>query len=464
MNVTRYLLYLTTLLCFLPISVSAQFTGSLSNYTAYTASENPELIAGRNTLRLNFLQNTDAGRVYASGDLRHHFIHGTDSLQFRLREAYFELFFDNADLKIGKQIISWGKTQGDFIFDIISPFDLSEFITRDFTELREGVTAVSYTHYFGRNQLEFILNPVFTPSTLPDFDGRWGIIPTHIFPLETEYITYRNNSPNLKDVQTAMRFSYRPSLSLDLDAALMYWSFNNPGYFKTFETVDFFNLRIPESIILEETYKPGLITGFWGEYRASSKVSIPYEAAFFQKRPVDILPTELSVDDLNTLQNAADNNNRADLDELIDILTRFNTVIDRDADTRFSRYEPAIKFMSGFSTTFWGWSTTLQYSGEYILNYALDILQDEYFHSVTGIFRNSFLRDNLLFQLLGRYNINGGDFWVNPELQYVLRDGLSFRLGAHIFGGKTPASDYANLSFQRYRNNSLVFLQSRWSW
>lgn len=464
MNVTRFLLYLFTALCFLPASAYAQFTGNLTNYTAYTTSENPELIAGRNVLRLNMLQNLTNGRVYASGDLRHHFIHSRDSLQFRLREAYIELFFDNADLKIGKQVISWGKTQGDFIFDIISPFDLSEFITRDFTELREGVNALTYTRYFGRNQLELILNPVLTPSILPDYDGRWGIIPTDIFPLETEYKAYSNSSPTLKDVQAAVHFSYRSSLSLDLDAALMYWSFNNPGYLKTFETTDFLNLSIPERIILEESYKTGLITGFWGEYRASSKIAIPFEAAFFQKRPVDILPTELSVQDLKTLQNAADNDEGTDIDELIDILTRFSNVINRDADSGFLRYEPAIKFMTGFSSTFWGWSTTFQYSGEYILKYAKDILQDEYVHSLTGIFRNSFLRDNLMFQLLGRYNMNGDDFWINPELQYMAIDGLSFSLGAHIFGGKTPASDYVNLSFQRYQNNSLVFVQGRWSW
>ncbi len=63
----------------------------------------------------------------------------SDSLTFRLREAYLDLYFGNFDLRIGKQQIVWGKADGVFITDMVSPKIYSNFYYPNFDEIRIGV-------------------------------------------------------------------------------------------------------------------------------------------------------------------------------------------------------------------------------------------------------------------------------------------------------------------------------------
>ncbi len=41
--------------------------------------------------------------------------------EFDLKEVYVDLYFDNLDLRIGKQTIIWGEAEGAFITDLVSP-------------------------------------------------------------------------------------------------------------------------------------------------------------------------------------------------------------------------------------------------------------------------------------------------------------------------------------------------------
>ncbi|MCH8567987.1 MAG: hypothetical protein LAT67_06975 [Balneolales bacterium] len=441
------------------------FSGYLSNYNAYTTTPNYFLLAGRNTLRLNVLNQMDSGRIYISGNLRQNYAAASDSLDFRLREAYLDLFFDQSDLRIGKQPIVWGKTEGDFIFDILSPFDLSEFITQDFRELREGVTAINFTYFSGPNELQLIFNPVFEPSRLPDYEGVWGIVPADIFPLPRQFQTYNPGRATIRDGQFAARFAWRPHPMFDLDLAAMYWKPSTPGYRKSIRGLNLFLFEVPEEIILEEVYKTTSITGFWGEYRPYSNFSFVFEAAYFNERPYDILPENFSSDDLRFLTNL--DILQATPEELaraLQLLGSLDSFIREANESGLLTYKPSIKWMAGFRTSIMGWNTSMQYIADAILDYDEDILQDSWFHGLSFTAFNSFARDRLMLRLTGRHNFTGADYWINPELGFDLRDGLTLSAGGHFFAGPRVASDYANLSFSRYRENSLIYLSAAWFW
>ncbi len=440
------------------------FSGYISTYTGYTTSPPHELISARNRLRVNFRNNFSDGRIYVSADLRHLFAEASDSLDFRLREIYMDLYLENADLRIGKQAISWGQTEGDFIFDLVSPFDLSEFLTQDFRELREGVTALNLTWFSGRNQLQFIFNPAFEPSRLPDYERRWGIVPADIFPVPTSFETWDPGKVRLTDVQAAARFSLRSVSSLDLDFAAMYWRNRTPGYRKEFDTFNIGDIRVPLSLVFRENYKPGLITGFWGEYRPLGNLRIPFEAAYFQYRPYDVLPGPLSASDLRRFNQIADNINHDNIEEFINLLDRFNQTIGEGQENAFLSYRPAIKWMAGVRYPILNWETGIQYVADVALDHDEDVLQDRWFHGVSLTTNRSFFRQRLMTRLLGRYQFNGQDFWLNPELGWDLRDGLTITGGAHLFGGKKPDIDYTQLSFRRFGGNSLVYLSASWFW
>jgi len=53
-----------------------------------------------------------------------------------LREAYIDIYGNWLDLRLGKQQVVWGKTDGYFINDIVNPLDLSYFILQDFDDIR----------------------------------------------------------------------------------------------------------------------------------------------------------------------------------------------------------------------------------------------------------------------------------------------------------------------------------------
>ncbi len=44
-----------------------------------------------------------------------------------LREAFIDLTFEKFDLRLGKQQIVWGKTDGVRVLDVVNPLDYKEF-------------------------------------------------------------------------------------------------------------------------------------------------------------------------------------------------------------------------------------------------------------------------------------------------------------------------------------------------
>jgi len=442
------------------------FSGFVSNYNAWATTGENDLISGRNRVRLNYRNEMNSGRIYISSDLRHLYSERSDSLDFRLREAFIDVYFDNGDLRIGKQPVVWGHTEGDFILDIMSPFDLSEFITQNFDELREGVTAISYTHFFNRNQLQLIVSPLFEAPRLPDYEGRWGVVPSDFIPIPTKIRSYRNENPTISDIQAAARFAWRPTLSFDIDFVLMYWTPGTPGYFKQFEVIDLNVILIPTEVELRETFNATTIAGFWGSYRMDGGLTFRFESAWFENRPFDVFPAYLTDDDLQFLSDLADGNIGPGFDftNLPGPVQRFDRAIRENRDSGFQTFRPALKSMIGAEYQFSSNRISAQYVADIILDYDEDIMQDEYFHGISASYQGSFLRDRLTSRLTGRYQFNGKDFWINPELSYDLRDGLVVRGGGHFFGGPIPRDTYTHLAFSRYRPNSLVYVSVAWFW
>jgi hypothetical protein len=95
---------------------------------------------------------------------------GTD-----LHEVWIEHAAGRWDLRIGRQIIIWGKADGVQITDIISPPDYTESITRDLDEIRMPVNAVKFRLLGDHVDTELIWIPVFKPAVQPSGDNPWAI-------------------------------------------------------------------------------------------------------------------------------------------------------------------------------------------------------------------------------------------------------------------------------------------------
>jgi len=90
-------------------------------------------------------------------------------------EAWAEYAGKGWDIRVGRQVIIWGKADGVQVTDIISPPDYTEFITRDLEEIRLPVDAVKFRLLGEKINAELIWIPVFRSAVMPSAGNPWFV-------------------------------------------------------------------------------------------------------------------------------------------------------------------------------------------------------------------------------------------------------------------------------------------------
>jgi len=93
----------------------------------------------------------------------------------KIHEAYIDYTLEELNIRLGRQIIIKGNSDGFRITDNISPVDSSEYVTRSFDETRMAVDAMNFSWNKINYSLNFIFIPVFTPAEIPDKESPWFI-------------------------------------------------------------------------------------------------------------------------------------------------------------------------------------------------------------------------------------------------------------------------------------------------
>lgn len=145
--------------------------GSVRNYIGVLPTQDFDYAIMQDTFNLTLEYYGDNSDILVNPYMNYDL---DDELSVDLREAYINLYLDDADIRIGKQQVVWGKSDGLFITDIVSPKNLQEFLLPDFNEIRLGVTAIKANYYIKDSTWELIWIPIFTPDTLPDEDSIWN--------------------------------------------------------------------------------------------------------------------------------------------------------------------------------------------------------------------------------------------------------------------------------------------------
>ncbi|AZO95983.1 DUF1302 family protein [Halocella sp. SP3-1] len=153
-----------------------QFDGFLESYYSIKLKDDHDFIGERSRFRLNLRNSSDNMYMFASLNGVSNGIIEDDELEVEIHEAYLEYTRPLWDVKIGRQIYSWGKADGVRITDVLSPCDYSEYITRDFDEIRIPVDSVKYRYLFPMADLELVWIPTFTEPVYPeDEDNPWYV-------------------------------------------------------------------------------------------------------------------------------------------------------------------------------------------------------------------------------------------------------------------------------------------------
>ena len=152
-------------------------------------------------------------RLVGSVDVRGDFAdHARDRVH--VDELYAEVAYGSFDLRAGRQIIAWGKTDLVNPTDRLSPRDFTDPLESD--DERLGVFAVRPRVQWGPLQVEGAIVPMFTGSIMPGQRSRWSpslasrpqsALQPDSMRLEYQVLPTRKPATALANVQYATRVS-----------------------------------------------------------------------------------------------------------------------------------------------------------------------------------------------------------------------------------------------------------------
>ncbi len=330
-----------------------------------------------------------------------------EQADFDLREAsIFTRPLEFMDLKVGRQILTWGTGDLVFINDMFPKDWQSFFIGRDTEYLKAPSDAAKVSLFGDWANLDFVYTPKFDPDRF----------------ISGERISYWSSTYSRIAGQDAIIHTDRPNRWFrDSEfATRLYKNINNyevavygyRGYWKS-----------PGGQLGTQAIFPGL-----NVYGASIRGSVGkgignLEFGYYES------------DDDQSGKNANINNSE------LRFLAGYTQEVGRD-------------FTAG-----------LQYYIEHMMDYGqyLDSLpggpaRDEDRHLVTLRLTKLLMNQNLRCSLFTYYSPTDKDVYMRPNLNYKTSDNVALEVGANIFFG-----DYANTFFGQFQNNSNIYAAVRYS-
>ncbi|MCK5760843.1 MAG: hypothetical protein KAH33_06085, partial [Candidatus Delongbacteria bacterium] len=331
---------------------------------------------------------------------------------FGLRELYLDIFFDTMDIRIGKQQVIWGKADGVFITDIISPKDLTEFLLPDFDEIRLGVTGLKLDYSIGDSTFEIVWLPIFTPTIIPEVGSIWRVSKKFVSPNGTEIIPTFDHSKeditaSLENSEVFGKFSYMNSFA-DLEFMAGYAWDDDFAMHANLDTLGTLT-------ITPEYHRLGIVGGSF------NKVVGPFvfkgEGAYYSGKYFST--TEMADPDKVTQKDY-------------------------------------INYLIGVDYSLFGVNLFAQFMQKIILDYDDALVNDKTENMVTFLASDDYINDTLNLQVFLYYDFVESDALIKPKVTYDLNDGFEIGIGANIFTG------YEGV-FGQYDKNDMLFAKLKYS-
>ncbi len=388
-----------------------EISGFARNYTGVLFDEGDFSIL-QNTLNLNFTKMGDKVAFKANPLV---YQYNSDSLNFQMRELYLDLFFDNFDLRVGKQQVVWGKADGAFITDVVSPLNLSEFLLPDFDEIRIGVNAVKLDYYLGNNTFELIWLPNFTPTQTPVAGSIWFKQPAFLAPPTFDW-SKSDVGMSLDNSELFLKYS---ALTSKIDFEFM------GGY--TWD--DYPSMHIDKQIDMSSgspvltglniTPEHHRLTLGGGSFSTEIKgFVLRGEAAYYNGKYFQ---------------------------------TEDMTAVDALVEKDYLHYLVGLDFNIG-SVKF-----SSQFIQEAIMDYDENMLKGDRENTMTFLARGELLRETLHLELFSYIGLSNEDALIRPKVTYDFDDSFSIQLGANIFVGDEAGR------FGQYGDNSMGYMKLKYS-
>jgi hypothetical protein len=358
-----------------------------------------------NTLSLNLDYSTKIGRLHANPAL---YERGGVVQTPVLREGYVEISTDALDFRIGKQLVIWGKADGAFITDLVSPKDLSQFLTPEFEEIRLGVTGIRTDMYLDKLRLQLVWLPWFTPAITPAPGSLWYRAP--VAPIPLIMLPAILPEHNLASGEYFGKLAWSVAgLDLELVGASM-WD------------------DLPVAHVVARTGAPSPSLTVRPEYyrtlMAGGNASLPIGSAILRAEAAYIHGKRFQADPSIVMDG----------------------FLERDS----------LQYLVGTDFALAGINMNLQFIQDIVLDHASAIQRLPVKTTAMAGFAAAMFHETLSFDFLVYAGLETKDFLLKPKLAWKVADGVELSGGASVFLGDSG-------DFGRYSDNSGAFLKLKMS-
>ena len=426
-------------------ATQAQFSGQVLNYNGVRLDQPDQLFVGRTSIRSNLTKQWDRFKLHGSFDLQHPYGSQFDTLDVNVRELYVDLYLDRLDVRLGQQSIARGRAYGSILTDNVSPLDLSEFLTRDLTELRRGLPAIVARLSVGSHQLEGMVNPIPVKTRLPNRGSSWDFFNQTDWPIPVSYL--EDDLPvQFSSVQWGLQFMWRPSVAVSLDLGAQLWRYPLPAYKKELR-MDPRGMRLE----LSEHYQRTPVFTASGDMVLKDGFVLVGELVHYNSRWLDKKTPDLARLPAAFFQGTLPPDQAALIVQGL-----------QDPDGYLVQ-KPFSIGMLGAEYTSGSTFLSLQTSSEWVWKHTTQVALPQWNPSASFLLRNEWLQGTWSVRALSRIGLQEGDYWVHPELQWKPKDPVQIALGSHLFGGSKNATPTV-FSFSQYKANSFIYLRLAHQW
>jgi hypothetical protein len=349
-----------------------------------------------------------------------------DDADIRFWNSYFNLSGARYNLRVGNQVVKWGKSDEIGPIDVINPEDFRDGFIRTRSERKVPIPMVNMDLFEGVYKLQGLFIPFFYKSDL-DMKGRdWALFDHFQQEIGSFGVDNRDYPNTLENSGAGVRFSGTIS---NLDYAFDYLHIRDslpsvsslmvPAGFPlpvsssaTIKDLARFAQMTDQPVVLK--YVRQDIVGF--EFETTWKaLGLRGEAAYTN-------PRSFITDELSNVEKSV-----------------FQYVLGADYRGPESFY------------------VNLQFSQAIILDYDDRILFfDEVTNSVYGTVTKGILDENVELGLRGYYNFTNEDFFCNPNIVFKYWQNLNLELGVEFVGGPSDTALWV------YRDNDEFYGILRW--
>ncbi len=404
----RILTVLCIFVLFFSVSINAETKINLNGYFRTEVGSMPvddgQFGLLKNTLSfdLNYRNTDDTVGAKATPFVNYY----ADDKKVDLRESYIDIFKDTMDIRIGKQQIIWGKADGVFITDIVSPKDMSEYLLPDFEEIRIGIIAAKVNYYKGDNTFELVWIPTFVSTEAYSSSSIWNVSSALPSNASMDY-SEKNIDSSFKNSELFLKYS-RLSSFIDFELMAGYTWDDDPTLHKSVSMAT----GSPVITITPKHHRLGLVGGSFGKDIAGLFV-VRSEAAFYNKKYF-----------------------------LLDDFVNGGNTIQKDY----------LHYLIGVDATpFWNITTSIQFIQRVILSYDDNISDEKVENTMTILLKKLFLNDTLSLELFTYYGVTDTDALLKPKVAYKVSDELEISAGAYVFIGDDDGA------FGQYKDNTMFF-------